>query len=120
MSEMILAILGAAFAAVAIWLTVRIVNRRERWAMWMAVGLVLLPGLYVLSFGPVCWINSRTNVGTGLVWVVYRPLFQTMLHDGPRVIQQALWSFADLGAPDNHYLAVWDNGFCWQTGPIFD
>jgi hypothetical protein len=32
MSEESLSALGMAFAAFAVWLTVRIVNRRERWA----------------------------------------------------------------------------------------
>ena len=34
-------VLSVAFAAFSIWLAVRIVNRRERWAMWTAVALVL-------------------------------------------------------------------------------
>ena len=44
-------VVGAAFAATCIWLTVQIVNRRERWAKWTAVALVLTPVLYVLSSG---------------------------------------------------------------------
>lgn len=37
-----LSIAGAAFTAFCIWLTVRIANRRERWAKWTAVGLVVV------------------------------------------------------------------------------
>ncbi len=37
-----LAIFGAAFAAFCVWLTVRIVNRRERWAKWLALALAIL------------------------------------------------------------------------------
>jgi hypothetical protein len=52
--------LAVAFAATCIWLAVRIINRRERWAKWTAVGLVIgVPLLYVASFGPACWIDSR-------------------------------------------------------------
>jgi hypothetical protein len=43
-----------------------------------------------------------------------------MLQNGPRPLQQGLWWFADLGAPDGHYLAVWNGGFHWQIGRIFD
>jgi hypothetical protein len=48
--------LAVAFAAFCVWLAVRIVNRRERWAKWTLVGTITgLPLLYVLSFGPACW-----------------------------------------------------------------
>src|SRR5262245_30231792 len=38
--ELILAVLGMGFSAFCIWLTVRIVARRERWAIWTAIWLV--------------------------------------------------------------------------------
>lgn len=42
--------------AFCIWLTVRIINRREHWAKRTLETVVLaLPVLYVLSFGPACW-----------------------------------------------------------------
>ena len=48
---MILAALGVAFAASCIWLAVRIVNRRERWAIWTAAALVIaLPVLWGTGF----------------------------------------------------------------------
>jgi hypothetical protein len=47
--------------AFCIWLTVRIVNRKERWAKRMALALVaILPILYVASFGPACWWMATT------------------------------------------------------------
>jgi hypothetical protein len=52
---------GVMVAALAIWLTVRIVNRRERWAQRVAVGLFFgLPILYLASFGPACWWMAAT------------------------------------------------------------
>lgn len=64
MSNAILAGVGVAFAAFYVWLGVRIVNRRERWAKRTALGLLLSPVLYVLSFGPVCWwLAADANVG---------------------------------------------------------
>lgn len=50
-----LLIFGVAFAAFCVWLGVRIVNRRERWAEWTLAAVVGLPVLYVASFGPACW-----------------------------------------------------------------
>jgi len=47
------------FAAFCIWLAVRIFNRRERWAKRTGVAVLLLPVLYVLSFGPACWWLAR-------------------------------------------------------------
>ena len=46
--------LAIAFTAFFVWLMVRIINRRERWAKWTLAAVVGLPGLYVLRFGPAC------------------------------------------------------------------
>jgi hypothetical protein len=57
-----LSIFGIAFAALCVLLTVRIVNRGERWAKWaLAVTIVGVPLLYVASLLPACWICSRLN-----------------------------------------------------------
>jgi hypothetical protein len=53
--SIVLTALAVAFAAFCIWLVVRIINRRERWAKWTLGATLSLPLLYVLSFGPVCW-----------------------------------------------------------------
>ena len=77
-ASLALLIFGIAFAAFCVWLTVRIVNRRERWAKWMLAGVVALPILYVASFGPVCWITSRANVECHALGVCYQPLASAM------------------------------------------
>jgi hypothetical protein len=51
----LLSTLAVAFAAFCVWLTVRIVNRRERWAKRTAVSLVVVLVGYPLSFGPAMW-----------------------------------------------------------------
>jgi hypothetical protein len=68
-----LAIVGVAFAAFCVWLTVRIINRRERCAKWTAVGLALVLA-YPLSFGPACWLCEYGLLGQKTAWVAYRPL----------------------------------------------
>ncbi len=56
MSKAILSAAGVVLAALCIWLTVRIVNRRERWAKrTLAALIVLMPIFYLASFGPECW-----------------------------------------------------------------
>ena len=51
--------LAVAFAAFCVWLMVRIVNRRERWAKWTAVGLVIALVAYPLSIGPAIWLMDH-------------------------------------------------------------
>jgi hypothetical protein len=69
----VLSALGVAFAAFCVWLTVRIVNRRERWAKWTAAVVAFLPILYVLSFGPACWITAAPraagNIDEPRMWM---------------------------------------------------
>jgi hypothetical protein len=62
-----LLIFGVAFAAFCVWLAVRIINRRERWAKWTLAVVVGMPVLYVASFGPACWLTSQVDVGGWLV-----------------------------------------------------
>ena len=74
MSEAIISALGVVFAAFCVWLTVRIVNRRERWAKRMAVLLVLLVG-YPLSFAPAIWIHPYLpDPAQDVVRWIYEPL----------------------------------------------
>ena len=56
----ILPALAVAFAAVCVWLGVRVYNRRERWAKWtLAVVTIGLPAVYLASFGPACWLTAQ-------------------------------------------------------------
>ena len=71
---MLILALATAYAAFCIWLTVRIVNRRERWAKWLLAILIGLPTFYVVSVGPACWISSRTQSGDSMVSTIYGPL----------------------------------------------
>lgn len=101
-------IIGIAFAAFCIWLLVRIVNRRERWAKWTAVGLVIgLPVLYVLSFGPACWATSqpRPLVNPPQNWMfIYLPLSLYIREKKPEPCSLAMW--VRLGLPRHHCVAL--------------
>jgi hypothetical protein len=50
------AIIGVAFSAFCVWLTVQVVNRRERWAKRTLTVSLSLPAFYVLSAGPATWL----------------------------------------------------------------
>ena len=119
MQEALVSIFGVVVAAFSVWLAVRIINRRDRWSKRIAAALLPAVAIYLLTFGPACWINAHTEVGNDVVWVLYRPMFWLMV--GRRsAIQQALWWYAELGAPENHRLAVWANGYFWSNGGLFD
>jgi hypothetical protein len=95
-----LSIFGTASAAFCVWLTVRIINRRERWAKWTLAVVVGLPVLYVASLGPACWLTSRIDSGAGTISKVYRPLRWTF-DSGPfPSLGMATEWYAMLGAAD--------------------
>jgi hypothetical protein len=75
--SIVLPALAVAFAAICVWLTVRVVNRRERWAKWTAVAIGLSV-FYVASFGPACWLISHLGHGGGLLPTIYHPLLVIM------------------------------------------
>jgi hypothetical protein len=89
--------LAVAFAAVCIWLAVRIINRRERWAKRALATLVLLPAIYVSSFGPACWLNEREVLAHRDLEQAYWPIFA--LASEERLPQPFAW-YARLGARD--------------------
>jgi hypothetical protein len=95
--------LGVAFVAFCIWLTVRIVNRRERWAKWTLAAVVGVPVLYVAIFGPACWISSRTGIGSRAVSVVYQPMLRLCMRD--TYLAAAFWWYASIGTKDGIYTA---------------
>ncbi|MBI3861955.1 MAG: hypothetical protein HY290_08660 [Planctomycetia bacterium] len=86
--------LAVSFAAVCIWLTVRIVNRRERWAKWTAVTVVGLPVLYVASFGPVYWLLFSSGYvparAAGRIHDLYDPLYAAQARS-PTIEHACVW-----------------------------
>jgi hypothetical protein len=75
-----LTIFEISFAALCVWLGVRIFNRRERWSKRALVITVLLPALYVASFGPACWLCQRWLLPQRAAWIAYRPLTWLAVH----------------------------------------
>ncbi len=93
----ILPTLAVAFAAFCIWLTVRIVNRRERSAKWTMAAAIMLPTLYVLSTGPAVWLCGGEQNLPGWLMTIYWPL--TVMPEGPEFIEDAFtW-----------YVVLWDH-----------
>jgi ABC-type Fe3+ transport system permease subunit len=68
--------LAVAFATFCVWLTVRIVNRRERWAQWTLAAIIFVTA-YPMSLGPVCWMDQKGWLSDGAKMVLaaaYAPL----------------------------------------------
>jgi hypothetical protein len=77
---------------------VRIVNRRERWAKRTLAAAIALPILYVLSFGPACWIAGRGNISEAAVERFYRPILLQLVH-GPDRLNAPLSWYGSIGVP---------------------
>ncbi len=84
------------FTAICVWLVVRIVNRRERWAKWTLAIYIGLPLLYIVGFGPACWISSRANMGASFVTAVYGPVVKKV--PVPSVLAVVIDGYSRLGA----------------------
>ena len=105
--EVLVEILGVALAAFCVWLTVRIVNRRERWAKCALAGTIIgVPALYVLSFGPACWWLTTPSRDSGDLNGVPIPQVQArrmywpigwLALNGPSSIERLLGRYARLG-----------------------
>jgi hypothetical protein len=89
--------MGVSFAAVCVWLGVRIYNRRERWAKWTLAASVALPVLYVAGFGPIGKLDKW--LGPGLfrdaAEVIYTPL-AIAYQDGPPRFRDAINLYTEM------------------------
>jgi hypothetical protein len=100
---------GTAFAALCVWLTVRIVNRRELWVKWALAGVVGVPMLYVLSFGPACWLQSRcqrlsTSADSKLFAALYWPIGLAAYHGIPGA--RVCLHYGEMWMPSCYFIEV--------------
>jgi hypothetical protein len=65
-------------------------------AFWATVVVVALPLIYVLSFGPACWISSHSGIGVYALPKVYRPILEAM--SSSRSVADLCNSYAKAGA----------------------
>ena len=53
-------------------------RRKPSWPLWFTVAVIGLPVLYVLSFGPACWMVRSGNLSIGSAAEIYRPLIRVV------------------------------------------
>jgi hypothetical protein len=107
----ILPTLAVFFAAFCVWLTVRIINRKERWAKWTLAAVVGLPVLYVLSFGPACWLNQRGHLSSWGMRVSYCLIFALEVN---RCLPEPLDWYARVGAKSGAVARVENGNIVWR------
>jgi len=71
--------------------------RKPTAGFWITVALVAVLAGYPLSFGPACWISSRTNIGTDWLPFCYRPVISGLSINHTRLSGTIQW-YARLGA----------------------
>jgi hypothetical protein len=95
MSSTLLALVGVAFAAFCVLLAVRITNRRERWAKWTAAALLGVPVLYVVGFGPACWLRDRDLLPEEAI-TIYLPVARACVSSQSLVVRRAMFWHGEL------------------------
>lgn len=91
----VLPALAVAFAAFCVWLTVRIINRRERWAKRTAAA-VAISVLYVASFGPASWLGNRYEGAYPWYAAIYWPIGWIAVNS-PLPVNKAIRRYAEIG-----------------------
>ena len=94
--SIVLPALAVAFGAFCVWLFVRIVNRRERWAKWVLAALIVVLS-YPLGFGPVCWLSDRKVIPRSYAWKAYNPLAFLLARCGSNRVREAMVAFGQYG-----------------------
>ena len=89
---------GTVIAASTVWLIVRIINRSERWAKRALAALIGLPSLYMLSFGPACWMSDRGYISPVNIGEAYRPVTIAMV-EFPNTVGATMRSYGTVGSP---------------------
>jgi hypothetical protein len=106
-----LGFLGVSFVAFCIWLTVRIVNRRERWAKRTAATIAAVVILYPLSMGPAMWLwvhavpDSLSPKFQVVAGVVYSPLWPIFSHSD--LFRQMSSAYQRIWVSDDEAMERW-------------
>ena len=78
-------------------------------AFWATVVVVVVPILYVVSFGPACWLGDRKVIPESIPRFVYRPLARFLVRYCPDQAGTAMAAYGRWGSghpdPSGSWLA---------------
>jgi hypothetical protein len=80
-------------------------------SQWFWIGVALLPILYVVSFGPACWISSRVQPSGEIISVLYQPAIH--MYDLPEPVFRVFLRFVLFGLPSGCGISVDDHAICF-------
>ena len=86
-------------------------------AFWASVVMVAVLAGYPLSFGPACWISSRSGTGVSVVNSAYQPMLG-LAFDGPDVIQRGTLWYGQLLADGRWTVAYVSGRYRWGKMPL--
>src|SRR5262245_25984190 len=87
-------------------------DRKKPTAGFWTVALVVVLVGYPLSFGPACWVTSRTGFGASVIPTIYRPMTWAWRNGGVhRALGKTLDRYCSFGAAD---------GWGWTVDPYVD
>jgi hypothetical protein len=93
--DTLLPVSGLAIVGFCLWLTVRIINRQERWAKKTAIVLAAVTVGYPLSFGPAYTLVDRGVLPLSILKAgVYSPCFDLAFW-GPEPARRLAWAWAE-------------------------
>jgi hypothetical protein len=91
--------------------------RSRSWRFWLVL-IVVVPILYIASFGPVCWVTSRSP--TPDRWdtadAIYSPILWTWVR-GPEFAKVAIREYANLYSARIIMPAEWPAGCFFIVSP---
>lgn len=85
-------------------------DRKHGWTFWLTVALIVVPILYVTSFGPVCWATATPGNFSGWRSVprfmrLYSPIGYLTVQTESLVGGWLYW-WATLGVPDGYEITL--------------
>ena len=83
-------------------------------AFWATVVVVVALMAYPLSFGPACWLMSRTTICTNSITAIYQPVYICWMRAPERVSEWINW-YCYVGAKRDWY---WGKGPGWIPAVI--
>jgi len=88
-------------------------RKRPTDGFWIAVALVAVLVGYPLSFGPACWIHSRTKVAGRAIWVAYYPVAWAA-NQNHAIDDGFLW-YARIGAAESRNPVFGKRELYWES-----